>query len=105
MAKDLAIRLADATPLILGDALCLAVMAFLSTRLWIAAAPALGRRIGRLFLAVVLPLGLAVSVVAHGWIPEKASESVRASERDLPLFDEPEAKPGRGAPAPLHKET
>ncbi len=71
---QLAIRLADATPLIIADLVCLSMIAFLTTRLWVAAAPALGRRVGRWSLAITLPLGLAVSVIAHAWVPQRASE-------------------------------
>ena len=74
MPGELAIRLADATPLILADLVCLALVLFLTTRLWVAAAPALGRRVGRWSAATALPLGLVASVVAHAWTPQRARE-------------------------------
>src|SRR5262249_28971595 len=74
MTPDLAVRLADATPLVFMDVVVLEVTLFLLSRMWVMVAPRLGRRVARWALLLGLPLLLVASTVVHVAAPAAAQE-------------------------------
>src|SRR5262249_14708852 len=74
MTPDLAVRLADATPLVFMYVVVLEVTLFLLSRMWVMVAPRLGRRVARWALLLGLPLLLVASTVVHVAAPAAAQE-------------------------------
>src|SRR5262249_60863824 len=80
MTPDLAVRLADATPLVFMDVVVLEVTLFLLSRMWVMVAPRLGRRVARWALLLGLPLLLVASTVVHVAAPAAAQGGAGGGE-------------------------